>query len=476
MILAFEFEYLGDSEILEHFLAYFSENLESSVLKDKDLITLFAKGSDDELLKFSDKLSQELPYSIFTQSSKVYTCEKMLGEKPKKITKTTSNITPFMVRNFLENDKLCKNEFGVFSEVIVFEKNVDEASFFKLLEASFNELKEGKTLKLSAFGSKFQIQILYDFAPFDFVMPTNLKATNKIFKADERVLSLLASFEKPRIKLCTNALFAQNHPELDGSFYVKAPQDIFTYALCAKLFNEGINFIGVKELDQSSFLQVNVAKNSILALIPRSDTEPLGDYFEINLNKDVADGVYLVFKNQKIPLLFFPKFNSLSQIYEIIKLDESGKKLIENFSKNHELPDKNLSGLANVFELLCVVGMILGVDFQKFIDGAFEFWANNGVLIDAKSDGNEFLSTKFIKSAMSFYLATAGRKNIAFGCVQSLAGFLSDSLLKNELEIKDVVFSGDLFKNECISAVFMHEFSANFNVKFDKNLGTMVKI
>ncbi|WP_298790829.1 hypothetical protein, partial [uncultured Campylobacter sp.] len=79
MILAYEFD--GASENFAFFLKFYAQKsgLKFSIKKELDLTTLYAKGSQEELLAFSDLLSSSLPHSVFLRGSKVYASQNLPG-------------------------------------------------------------------------------------------------------------------------------------------------------------------------------------------------------------------------------------------------------------------------------------------------------------------------------------------------------------------------------------------------------------
>ncbi|OPA78927.1 hypothetical protein BFG04_02570 [Campylobacter pinnipediorum subsp. pinnipediorum] len=69
---------------------------------------------------------------------------------------------------------------------------------------------------------------------------------------------------------------------------------------------------------------------------------------------------------------------------------------------------------------------------------------------------------------MNFKLAGARTQNISFGCIQSLAYFFADFVYKHSKELKceNVVFSGDMFKNQSMSNLFYKHINPNNNIAF----------
>ena len=143
MILAYEFD--GASENFAFFLKFYAQKsgLKFSIKKQRDLTTLYAKGSQEELLAFSDLLSSALPHSVFLRGSKVCASENLPQGEANEPVNTFSNITPSVVSAYLKGElKECEN--GVFSDVCVFIDGkftpATKINFSELLEFAFKNL------------------------------------------------------------------------------------------------------------------------------------------------------------------------------------------------------------------------------------------------------------------------------------------------------------------------------------------------
>ena len=137
MILAYEFDCA--SENFAFFLKFYAQKsgLKFSLKKELDLTTLYAKGSQEELLAFSDMLSSSLPHSVFLRGSKVYASENLPQGEANEPVNNLSNITPSVVSAYLKGElKECEN--SVFSDVCVF----IEGKFTPVTKENFKELFE----------------------------------------------------------------------------------------------------------------------------------------------------------------------------------------------------------------------------------------------------------------------------------------------------------------------------------------------
>ncbi|MGG7048019.1 MULTISPECIES: hypothetical protein [unclassified Campylobacter] len=468
MILAFEFKCFDNHEILAHMLKFHAKNFKNSIVIKDDSVTLFVSGDEQDILAFSDILGKNLSFSIFVTDSKVFVTEIFVQNSTLSNDVFCPNLTPMQVEKYHETHSLVKNEFETKSQISVFGKQVDEMNFNELLDRVCNFLTQGKDVVLTWQGKDFKLSLLDTLASFDFIIPTNLSFLNNIFECNDTALKALASLEKPLIKLKTNAIFRQNHKDEPTFSHIKAPSDIFTYAVCEKLAKNAVKFIGVKNTQAVNLQKVILLENGFLAASSKKYL-PTGDHFMIRLNKNGDDGIFFSRKNENISLLLAPSFSSFDEILNL----ENGQKLLKNFKANFKLT--NISQNSGFYTLFSIVAALLKQKketkdcAQNLFDLAFDFGANRGVLIECKRDKLKFENAKFIRSAMSFMLAGATDKNIAYGAISSLAGFLNDLLLECDLVSKDVLLCGDVFDDEIVAKIFHREIS-NFNIFFENKV------
>ena len=163
-------------------------------------------------------------------------------------------------------------------------------------------------------------------------------------------------------------------------------------------------------------------------------------------------------------------FKSLEEVFTLIAvMDESGKKLIDNFAKKE--PDfENLLNLEiktdkkGIYYLWAIIGLILG--FAKNIDEAFEKllqYANEamtkkGPRIDYKLQGNNLSPLWAIRTAMSFKLAGVDNNLISYGVVESFAEFLNNlySDVNQESTLDGAVIVGDMFEGEFLNKLYTY--------------------
>ena len=486
MILAFKFTCHKDASFLAPFLRLLAGDLAHSIKCKEDEICLKVSGNASELESVANKASTLLPFSLFIKHSEVLAVSEL--DEDSKINEIKfGGLTPTQASAFLASEKAILNESGVLCES-KFESEITLGNFNEKLKACLNLLKNGKSVCIEQ--DEISLGVNFDA---NFLMPVNLKHLPKIFIADDRVLTFLASFEKPLLALKTTAIYRQNHEDAPLFFDVMAPNDLFLYALCEQLNKESFSFLSVKVKEQKNALSRLTLLESSAVLSPffyaKNEEFELSNFSDIALglkfSKFSDDEICLLSKSSKTQLLFLPKFSSFEEIYELIRADEGGERLLENFSKEHTLPSGNFSSNASFFSIFCIAGRILGLgdDFKKAGENlllmAADFSGQKGVRIDYKMKDEFGLDgVKFVKSIISFILAGAGEKNISFGCTESLAHFLSDFSYekRDKFNIKNITLSGDLFYNKVVSNLIKKHLNPNIKTNFDPGFGVEIKL
>lgn len=490
MILAFKFDCFKNPAFLAPFLRSLAGELKHSISCKDDQICLKVIGTNEELSALADRASIILPYSLFIKHSEVDTADELDEANELKEIKF-STLSPSQAAAFLANGEAILNESGMLTWS-KFDGEITLDNFNEKLKTCLNLLKNGKSVCIEQDENLYEISLGVNFDA-NFLMSVNLKQLPKIFIADNRVQIALASFEKPLLSLKTTAIYRQNHEDAPLFFDVMAPNDLFLYALCEQLNKDGCSFLSVSVKEQKSALLRLVLLENSAVLSPFFYTK--NEEFELSNFSDIAlglkfskfsdDEICLLSKSSKTQLLFLPKFSSFEEIYELIRAQEGGKRLLENFSKEHTLPSGKFSSNASFFSLFCIAGRILGLsdEFKKAGENlllmAADFSGQKGVRIDYKMKDDFGLDgVKFVKSIISFVLAGAGEKNISFGCTESLAHFLSDFSYekRDKFNIKNIILSGDLFYNKVVSNLIKKHLNPNIKTNFDPGFGVEIKL
>ncbi|MBR8462905.1 hypothetical protein KDE12_08650 [Campylobacter sp. faydin G-105] len=507
MTLNFSFTYLNSNDNFVFFLNFYAQKsgLEYTIVRENRQIILSVSGDEDELLAFADTLAVAVPHSVFLSISNVVASDEIVQKGEYEFKNSLANITPRVINAF-KNGKLIPCENSVFSDICVFVNdefiNVNESNFYELLSFAILNLEQNRVIKLKDNVGEFELlnfsELSYDFTA---VIPTNLKNLPKIFIADENVQVALASYEKPAVRLKTNVIYRQNHKDAPHFFDVVTAREIFTYALCEKFYQNGINFIALKTqvplfktvVLESGYLVQNAQmfyKDSVYKLINNSKEPNLTSFYlaQKELELDEKGGIFRIFLskfrddemkiyrsndnfdviNLNIPLSFQKLFRSIEQ-------EHGGDRLLNNYSQNFTLPNGDIDTPQSFFALFCIIGVLLNFDndFKKagerLMENAMDFNGIKGVRVDFKmSSKSEFDTIKLIRSVMSFRLAGVDNKILSYGIVESFVHFLSDICysLQDNFKLKDVLLSGSLFESKTLANLTLKHLKLNMNVKF----------
>lgn len=462
MILAYKFIYTYKTPYLTYFLHYYAQksNLEFSITFQDNEIVLYVKASDDELLKFSDESMALIPNSIFLVKSSVEAVDEMPSSNVEIPTMKFANITPFMIKN------QTKNEYELLSEISVFRSgefvDVNDSNFSELLDFCKINLAHNQTIKFKNKSGEFEIENGLNFKS-DFIMPTSFLSINKVFVIDEKNLISLASFEKPIINLKLNAIFRDNHEDSPRFFDVKGASDFFIFSLLNELYKDDIFFVSIKANFES--FKALVLDDEIV-VVNSGVFKSSSDSYDIT----VSDNIY--FKDSK-SLVKFMEFQSFEEIKDKILSDETGKKLFENYIKNHKFPVEIIKNSTNFLDLLDIASKVLfDKDKDYIIAMANDFLGTKGPRIDYLMSEAKFDTIKFIKSGMSYKLAGVDERVLAYGYLESLVHFCDDYIgdLKTELNIDSIVLKGEIFSTKAGAKIAKNIICKTLNAKFGNPL------
>lgn len=470
LILCFEFSCASDGLVLAFFLDFWAKKsaLKYSITTQNGSIKLYVEGDEKELARFSDEYINLVPHSIFIEESKVSLADKLPQNSEFEFNFSFKNITP----NALQTDE---NEFGFKSD----------SSF---INSAIKDIIAGKTVNYDGYE-------LSKFSGFDcdYILPTNLKNTAKIFVCDEKSLIALASFEKPIMSLRTNAIYRSNHKDAPLYFDIRSAWDINIYKITQALSENGINFVSVKS--SKNDMKISILDERILIIkagefIRAKEREFINSFDdknyalfglcvnELGVSNSIVARVFLsqkysdfikVYKgDDEFNMLRINLPKSFDEIWQKISEFDGGDRLLANYQKEYTLPKGSIDLPDNFYSLFMIIDKILGYNGQ-ILNYARDYSGLKGVRIDYKmSSKSEFDWVRAIRSTMSFRLAGADAKNISFGCLESLAFFLSDfgDILKDELECEGMIFSGNLFANPIIANLALKFCNSNYKSKF----------
>lgn len=462
MILAYKFEYTHQTPYLTYFLDYYAKKLNlkySIIFKDGEII-LYTDANEDELLKFSDESMSLIPNSIFLSKSSVEVVSYMPTSNVKIPDTKFSAITPFMIKNSKAN------EYGVFSEISVLKDNqflaINEQNFSEILDFCKLQLSHNQPLKFKDRNGEFIIENGLNFSS-TFIMPTSFLNINKAFVADEKTLIYLASFEKPIITLKLNSIFRDNHKDAPLFFDVKGASDFFIFSLLNALNKDEIFFVSVKR--EYKDLKI-LSLNDEIVVINK------GLFSFTYESADIVISDNICYKDSK-NLVKFSQISSFDELKDMIKSDETGSKLLDNYTKNFSFISGKISDSTNFLALLDIASLVLfGKNKEYLFDMANDFLGQKGPRIDCLIKELKFDTLKFIKSGMSFKLAGVDDRVLSYGYLESLVHFFDDFIgdIKDELGVESVLLRGEIFSQKAGAKCAKKIICKTLNAKFGNPL------
>lgn len=486
MILDFDFIYSADNDIFEYLLHFYARDYHYTLTKEDNVYHFSIDANEDDLKAFCDSLNS-ISYSVFLKKFDVKAGQNFspLASENKEFSQF-SYITHLNSNAYQEKKLLSKNEWGVFcecefsSDLLEFTK-INEENFNAFLKLAFDFLSQEKKIYLKDKNGIYEFSLFKNDFSGDFLLPCDMKAINSVFVCSNENLKLLASLEKPLMKLRLNAMFRKNHQLDFNEFKIRLARDLFSFALGLKLFENEYKFLSVKKIEEyqkdfyisaldeqvvvlEGFEFINAKARELI--FSKEDKNMarisylLSRYgekaFILELSKDYED-ILLINKELNLLQLSLPKHSK--ELYEEIKKDEIGAKLLENFAKEFPLLDESFELQNNFYSLLALVGRVLnlGKNLQEaakeLLKIADESKMPRGVKIDYRLRENKsFDYTRTLRSVMSFMLAGVDSANIAYGAVESLAYFLRDTYdeLREKKQSEIALISGSLFEHKSL--------------------------
>lgn len=449
MILEFSFEYLSSSLIYEKIilrtLGLFS--LDSTLVKNGDELLLYVKSEDsDELEAFAQKLSIELPHSIFLHATDARVVEEMpqessiLAENPK----LPISFCPKCLSEVM--DETNENYYNVFHncEVCGYGSEGEKKSYKEEISNIAKAISEGFVVGIDTFYGRFSIGKISKVCSnknFD-ILSYDLSTIAHYTNATNSEIAALGAIEKPFVKLKTNIKFKMDFEDItDELIRFKLPDDFILHLLLCELHEMGINLIFItkeqiandivfellKGAKEQEPIEIVVGDNHLAILsgqkgLPYENLEDkkgliphIGAFFSVikeneledktvagvNISKEYHNNILIYSKKfGTIEYLSFEfKFDSMKDLFkEIISTNESGEKLVRNFKNSDPEHFAEISAIVfdekdfNVFKLWGIVSIVLGyskdsnliVAAKAIEDNATLFLGTKGPRIDYK--------------------------------------------------------------------------------------------
>jgi len=532
MVLQYKFKYTSNNNslitILDNILA--KKETTYNLYKEGDFLFLYVDDDEEKLLKISDELSTELPMSIFLED---YTLEvvpqfpivnyQYTPDSRRKsycsncLTKVENNESKFFYYPFL-NCEICGTTCDV--EKIEISSKDEEFTY-----SNYKEFFEKLALAISS-NKKVKINN-YVFTKFEKlekddekILCTNLDKLPNIVVSSKQKIALLLSLEKPTICFNVNAIYKTNNNCLVNKVDVKAPWNIFYHLLAKELLSLNIDFVKF-EADEDFDLEIsfNDIENNTKISVTQSKIHFLENSFydkaldelynkfdeksksqfmvllsENELFEKSIINIYASSKYDMAISLYSPKIDgvvdlvsfkipkSVDEIFEGIKKEENGERLLENFKNEFEKEyesalntDISFIKDCSLNSLLKIPGTILGID--NIYKEASSALLQKGPRLDfkiinkEKLFNKEFDFIKLVKSGISFKLAGVDEKTLALGYVESFIYFLSDLIddVNENFPIDGISLSGDLIADEFFNKILKLALTTNFKLYYNKD-------
>lgn len=493
--VAFVFDYLSENGVLEYFLRFYAKKsgLKFAIEHKDNKISLLVNGDEKDVLNFADNSMSKIPNSIFIAKTEVVVTDDFKTQDDEYNGQFYySNITPYVIENYIKNNKKVDNEFGIFSNLSIFKDKesikVSVNNFDELLNFAKINLIHNQKIKFLKNNSEFYITAGIDFEKSNVLIPTSAINLSKVFVVDEKKLIALNSFEKPVINTKISTVFRKNKKDIPIFFDLQLADDIFLFALAYELSKEGIEFIGttLKPELKIAFLQeqILVIKNSIFTKnIFKEDKFSLIEHeFNITKSKNLHlcfsatnDYINYSYLNDKFNILKHYHFSNFSDIKAKMLEDDVAKRLFDNYSKSFEMVKNFDIGVVNFYNLFNLVSKILfGKDIKFLFDSSKNYPAQKGCKIDFYGGfEKEFDLFKFIRSGMSFKLAGVDDELLSYGYIESFAYYIADLLEEISLKLgtSNAILSGDIFENERLTSLILKYTPKNVGLKISNQYG-----
>lgn len=443
MILEFSFNYLSSSLIYEKIILNTLElfSLESKIVKEGDNLFLYVKSDDsDELESFANRLSLELPHSIFLYNTDVKVVDEMPQESSvlPQSEKFPMAFCPKCLNEVMDESN--ENYYNVFHECEVcgYDTHGEKKSYKDDFVNIAKSISDGLVAEVNTFYSKYFVGKLgkncggSDFDIISYDLATIAHYTN----TTNSEMAALGAIEKPFVKLKTNIKFKMDFEDIaDELIRFKLSDDFVLHLLLGELNKLGINLIFItkeklsfdvkfdlveykKELEP---IEVVVGDNHIAIvrgekglpyqnLASSDDLIPhIGAFFSVikehflfdktvagvNISKEYHNNILVYSKKFGTInyLSFWFKFDSIKDVFDsIISSNEGGEKLVENFK--NKFPEH--------FEAISTI------TFNEKEFNVYKLWGIVSIVLGYSKETNLFKAAKVLEESASSFLGTKG--------------------------------------------------------------------
>ena len=225
MILKFSFNYSSTSLVYEKIILRTSKlfDLESSLLRVGDELLLYVKSEDTDVLEnFANKLSLELPHSIFLHDTQASVVEDMQGDSfhLPQTPKMPMPFCPKCLEEFMNEENENHNNIFHECEVCGYDVAGEKDNYKEKIQTAANSINDGLTLEVYAFYGKYYLgKLSAKCKDFDFdVLSYDLYTIENYTNATKNEIVALGAMEKPLLKLRRNVKFQMDFEEVTAEF------------------------------------------------------------------------------------------------------------------------------------------------------------------------------------------------------------------------------------------------------------------
>jgi hypothetical protein len=267
MILKFILKYSGNNGVIEKFFIRIANEmgLEIGFERVEKFLIVYVKGNEEELTKYSDNLSKELPLSIFMESVDAEVTENFVDFIPNEFPKINLSPCPRCLKEVKdENNENYYNPFH-HCEICGYQvSNVKTEDNYKtIFENIANELKEKGEVAIQTMNGKYKLNTILES---DYLVAKDLDVIANYFVSFEGDAKALGSIEKPYLRLKTNYKFKQKFKNMSELFYVKLPDDMILNLLFDEL--EDIELLSLTKVKKSNYFEFDVKEEeNIVAVV-----------------------------------------------------------------------------------------------------------------------------------------------------------------------------------------------------------------
>ena len=443
MILKFLFEYSSSSLVYEKIivrtLGMF--DLESNLLRDKEELLLYVKSDDtDELERFANTLSLELPHSIFLHKTEVLANGAMpdtVFELP-KIPKISMPFCPKCLREVMDEEN--ENYYNPFHqcEVCGYDLHAKKENYKEKIQIAAQAIEEDLIVEVNTLYGKYFLGKLRekcnDFA-FD-ILSFDLYTIQNYTHATKTEMVALGAIEKPLLELKTNITFKKDFEHIEKEFIrFKLADDFILHLLLVELHILGTNLLFISKECTSADLKLSlhdsvneiepiecVVSDTNVAILkgqrglrdfhlearPKAIVPHIGafnsvikecDLFErtvvgVNISREYHNDILVYAKKfGTIEYLSFEfAYESMAEVFDAIRTrSENSARLMANYEKKYTEHYEDISKIVfevkvfNIYALWGIVSIVLG--FCKDAN-----LTNAAKIFEAKA--NSFLGSK----------------------------------------------------------------------------------